>query len=670
MKHTRLRLAALVVVGILASAMASSAGTPASANVDNNDQLGAQYRFDTADGTNFSPETPSALPETTPAPAFATGTLGMQLNGAASISPSSGQNGQGTLSLNGTTDYASAIKKGGSADTSTNMTLTYDQFAAVAVTFKSTLPGGFTGNRSLVSRAQVVSGTYQGTWDVGITPTGAAYCSLSWGGGATVQTVTTGTTTLTDGNWHTVICAHNLFGGNEGLWVFADGKIGDGTNANGWTATTNTYVATSATNSSPLMVGDSIGGGGFFKGLIDAVSFSNPLGSSDATLAALVQAAGPNAVPVELTYWNSCAVNAASFCATNPLQYQFALDSTQHGTVAGVTGTWFGESTTGTAHTGGLASGAMGLREDIGTATDNPAAPPVGLTYPNGVNSNTTGVDLPNSLKDNAGGSCTPTDNTTTPPLPCVNGSNEKGANVLQMRKINNTAFSATSPTTTSPVIGGSAAETAVLGVVWKTNITYGADALQDTPNIVQQGNAASTSQMKIQVGDEKTAPYRPVTDFGDRWAECRIQGTNSFGLAYGGDPILGNGVNIVDGSWHSILCIKNPDTVSHGSITMIVDGNPWTTQTASPLGDVNIETDVSTGFGAGGYQYLPTLCGREGNAAGTNIPTNQDSCNGQYDGLVFSRSTYTSQPIQPSSPGYLTNSPAILYWEAMLLAP
>jgi len=83
--------------------------------------------------------------------------------------------------------------------------------------------------------------------------------------------------------------------------------------------------------------------------------------------------------------------------------------------------------------------------------------------------------------------------------------------------------------------------------------------ALLDGPNISQQGLSIQPSQFKLQIMHGAT----PASHRGN----CHIQGTTGHELAFGPN------IDVADGRWHTITCIKFPDTRSSTEVLVIVDG-------------------------------------------------------------------------------------------------
>jgi hypothetical protein len=98
--------------------------------------------------------------------------------------------------------------------------------------------------------------------------------------------------------------------------------------------------------------------------------------------------------------------------------------------------------------------------------------------------------------------------------------------------------------------------------------------ALVDGPNISQQGLSIQPEQYKLQIMHGATpASHR---------ANCHISGTTGHVLAFGPS------IDVADGRWHTVSCIKYPDTAKGTKVVVIVDGiagkAAWS---RTPIGDV-----------------------------------------------------------------------------------
>jgi hypothetical protein len=98
--------------------------------------------------------------------------------------------------------------------------------------------------------------------------------------------------------------------------------------------------------------------------------------------------------------------------------------------------------------------------------------------------------------------------------------------------------------------------------------------ALKDGPNVAQQGLSIQPMQYKLQIMHGSTpASHR---------ANCHISGTTGHVLAFGPN------IDVADGRWHTVTCVKYPDT-SHGTkVVVIVDGVAGPAKwSRTPIGNV-----------------------------------------------------------------------------------
>ena len=117
------------------------------------------------------------------------------------------------------------------------------------------------------------------------------------------------------------------------------------------------------------------------------------------------------------------------------------------------------------------------------------------------------------------------------------------------------------------------AAQKVVSTATFRTN-WVDVKALTDGPNIAQQGLSVSPPQFKLQIAHGPN----PTDHRGD----CHIAGATGRVLAYGPR------IDVADGKWHTIICIKYPDTATGTKVVVIVDGvagKPKWSRT--PIGDV-----------------------------------------------------------------------------------
>ena len=99
--------------------------------------------------------------------------------------------------------------------------------------------------------------------------------------------------------------------------------------------------------------------------------------------------------------------------------------------------------------------------------------------------------------------------------------------------------------------------------------------ARYDGPNISQQGLSIQPQQFKLQIAHGPT----PASHRGN----CRIAGATGQVLAYGPK------IDVADGRWHTITCIKSPDTSQGTKVVVVVDGVAGAAKWSKrPIGDVS----------------------------------------------------------------------------------
>jgi hypothetical protein len=116
-------------------------------------------------------------------------------------------------------------------------------------------------------------------------------------------------------------------------------------------------------------------------------------------------------------------------------------------------------------------------------------------------------------------------------------------------------------------------AQKATATATFKTN-WIDVKALTDGPNIMQQGLSIEPAQLKLQI------MHGPLP--ADHRGNCHIQGTGGHVLAFGPR------IDVADGQWHTITCIKYPDTAQGTEVVVIVDGVPGTPKwSRTPIGTI-----------------------------------------------------------------------------------
>jgi len=123
------------------------------------------------------------------------------------------------------------------------------------------------------------------------------------------------------------------------------------------------------------------------------------------------------------------------------------------------------------------------------------------------------------------------------------------------------------------PVTAGQALS---IAVVFKTSLPTPIPAtLPDSPNLVQSGPYAASSQVKVQIDN-------------DGRAACRFKGSVN-GLA-GADPAVYSPAEspvVADNTWHTVICTKDADGSLGTSLTLTVDGISYT-RTLAEVGDLD----------------------------------------------------------------------------------
>ena len=109
------------------------------------------------------------------------------------------------------------------------------------------------------------------------------------------------------------------------------------------------------------------------------------------------------------------------------------------------------------------------------------------------------------------------------------------------------------------------------LEVRMRTNWVDG-KAVGGTPNIIQQGRVAKPIEIKISIHSGPLAK--------DHHAQCRIEGSNGVIVNAQGPK----SIDVADGNWHTILCVKSADSASGTNVRVYVDGLGGPRFTLRPL--------------------------------------------------------------------------------------
>jgi hypothetical protein len=121
--------------------------------------------------------------------------------------------------------------------------------------------------------------------------------------------------------------------------------------------------------------------------------------------------------------------------------------------------------------------------------------------------------------------------------------------------------------------------------------------AISHTPNIIQQGRYVMPIEFKIQIGKGHHAA--------DHRAQCRVAGSTGVVIA------LGPKIDVANGQWHTIECVKYTDGASSTAVLVIVDGvSGATAHSPTRIGDVISSQPVDLG-GQGSTANGDSLDGR-----------------------------------------------------------
>ena len=130
--------------------------------------------------------------------------------------------------------------------------------------------------------------------------------------------------------------------------------------------------------------------------------------------------------------------------------------------------------------------------------------------------------------------------------------------------------------------------------------------AVGGTPNIIQQGRVAHPTEIKISIH----SGVQP----GAHHAQCRVAANGVIVNAAGPKSI-----DVADGKWHTIVCVKSKDTTSGTNILVYVDGVAGAVfHTNTPIGNMSFGSDAV-------------------DLGGQSAKANRDSIDGQYQSVSFS---------------------------------
>ena len=142
------------------------------------------------------------------------------------------------------------------------------------------------------------------------------------------------------------------------------------------------------------------------------------------------------------------------------------------------------------------------------------------------------------------------------------------------------------------------------LGVRMRTN-WVDTKAVGGTPNIIQQGRFVKATEIKLSIH----SGLKP----GAHHAQCLLT-ANGVSINVAGPK----NIDVADGIWHYIVCVKLPDTASGTSVRVVVDGVIGPTfHTSKPLGNFVFTNDAV-------------------DLGGQSAKANKDSIDGQYEYVVF----------------------------------
>jgi hypothetical protein len=128
-------------------------------------------------------------------------------------------------------------------------------------------------------------------------------------------------------------------------------------------------------------------------------------------------------------------------------------------------------------------------------------------------------------------------------------------------------------PIVTLPVgaISATASQTGTLSISMRTNWVH-TRATKDSANIVQAGLYNDANQWKLQI--KKTWSHTHP-------AQCRVKGSAGAVMADG------PAIDVADGAWHRIVCVKSADQGSTTTVQVFVDGVGGKVYQVSRIGDV-----------------------------------------------------------------------------------
>ena len=128
-------------------------------------------------------------------------------------------------------------------------------------------------------------------------------------------------------------------------------------------------------------------------------------------------------------------------------------------------------------------------------------------------------------------------------------------------------------PIVTLPVgaISATSSQTGTLSISMRTDWVH-TRATKDSPNIVQAGLYNDANQWKLQI--KKTWSHTHP-------AQCRVKGSAGAVMADG------PAIDVADGAWHRIDCVKSADQGSTTTVQVFVDGVGGKVYQVSRIGNV-----------------------------------------------------------------------------------
>lgn len=108
--------------------------------------------------------------------------------------------------------------------------------------------------------------------------------------------------------------------------------------------------------------------------------------------------------------------------------------------------------------------------------------------------------------------------------------------------------------------------------------------AINATPNIIQQGRVSHPIEIKLSI-HSGPQPW-------DHHAMCRIEGSNGVIVNAQGPK----SIDIANGAWHTIICVKSPDSRAGTMVQVTVDGVAGPIFHSKPIGNVISKDPVDLG--------------------------------------------------------------------------